>query len=133
MKIRKNDNVLVTAGKDRGKKGKVRYAYPEKGRGLVGGINFIKRHSKARGATRQAGIVERGAPINASNVMQVPHLKKIVLNIGLGEAIQNQKALEAAERDLAAISGQHPVTTRARKSIAAFKLRAGMPIGLKVA
>ena len=59
-------------------------------------------------------------------------MEKVVLNIGLGEAIQNAKALEAAERDLAAISGQHPVTTRARKSIAAFKLREGMPIGLKV-
>jgi len=66
------------------------------------------------------------------NVMQVPHLEKVVLNIGVGEAIQNAKALEAAERDLAAISGQHPVTTRARKSIASFKLRAGMPIGLMV-
>jgi large subunit ribosomal protein L5 len=50
----------------------------------------------------------------------------------VGEAIQNAKALEAAERDLATISGQHPVTTRAKKSIAAFRLRAGMPIGLKV-
>ncbi len=66
------------------------------------------------------------------NIMQVPRLEKMVLNIGVGEAIQNAKALEAAERDLAAISGQHPVTTRAKKSIAAFKLRAGMPIGLKV-
>ncbi len=66
------------------------------------------------------------------NIMQVPRLEKVVLNIGVGEAIQNAKALEAAERDLAAISGQHPVTTRAKKSIAAFKLRAGMPIGLKV-
>lgn len=66
------------------------------------------------------------------NVMQVPRLEKIVLNIGLGEAIQNAKALESAENDLVAISGQHPVTTRARKSIAAFKLREGMPIGLTV-
>ncbi len=66
------------------------------------------------------------------NIMQVPCMDKIVLNIGLGEAIQNAKALEAAERDLVAISGQHPVTTRARKSIASFRLRAGMPIGLKV-
>ncbi len=66
------------------------------------------------------------------NVMQVPRLEKVVLSIGVGEAIQNAKALEAAESDLAAISGQHPVTTRAKRSIAAFKLRAGMPIGLKV-
>lgn len=66
------------------------------------------------------------------NVMQVPRLEKVVLNIGLGEAIANAKALEAAEQDLVAIAGQHPVTTRARKSIAAFRLRTGMPIGLKV-
>lgn len=67
-----------------------------------------------------------------ANEMQVPRLEKIVLNIGLGEAIQNPKALEAAEKDMAAISGQHPVITRSRKSIAAFKLRTGMPIGMTV-
>ena len=66
------------------------------------------------------------------NIMQAPRLEKVVFNIGVGEAIQNAKALEAAERDLAAISGQHPVTTRAKKTIATFRLRAGMPIGLKV-
>ena len=66
------------------------------------------------------------------NIMQVPRLEKIVLNIGLGEAIREAKVLEAAEKDLVAISGQHAVTTRAKKSIAAFRLRAGMPIGMKV-
>jgi large subunit ribosomal protein L5 len=66
------------------------------------------------------------------NVMQLPELKKIVLSIGLGEAIQEAKALEAAEKDLATISGQHPVTTRAKKSISAFKLRAGVPVGMMV-
>ena len=66
------------------------------------------------------------------NIMQVPRLEKVVINIGLGEAIQNAKALESAETDLVAISGQHPVTTRAKKSIAAFKLRDGMPIGMMV-
>ena len=67
-----------------------------------------------------------------SNVMEVPRLEKVVLGIGLGEAIQNAKALEAAEKDLPAISGQRPVVTQAKRSIAAFKLRTGMPIGLKV-
>jgi len=66
------------------------------------------------------------------NIMQVPCLDKIVLSIGLGEAIRDAKALEAAESDLSTISGQHPVTTRAKRSIASFRLRAGMPIGLKV-
>ena len=66
------------------------------------------------------------------NVMQVPKLTKIVLNMGLGEAIQNIKILDSAVQELGLIAGQKPVVTRARKSIAAFKLRAGMPIGCKV-
>ncbi len=66
------------------------------------------------------------------NVMQVPRLEKIVLNIGLGEAIANAKALEAGEADLAAITGQHPVITRSRRSISAFRLRVGMAIGVMV-
>jgi len=69
MKIRKNDTVLVIAGKDRGKTGKVRFAYPQKQKLLVEGINFIKKHSKARGQARQAGIIDLEAPINVSNVM----------------------------------------------------------------
>ena len=69
MKIRKNDTVLVIAGKDRDKTGKVRFAYPKDERVLVEGINFIKRHTRARGAVRQAGIIEREAPIHVSNVM----------------------------------------------------------------
>src|SRR5690349_20962731 len=66
------------------------------------------------------------------NVMQVPKLEKIVVNIGLGEAIQNAKAVDAAVGDLTQIAGQKPVVTRAKKSIAAFKLREGMPIGAMV-
>jgi len=61
--------VLVTAGKDRGKKGKVRFAYPKKNRVLVEGINFIKKHSRARGQVRQAGIIDLEAQIDASNAM----------------------------------------------------------------
>ena len=66
------------------------------------------------------------------NVMQVPKVDKIVLNIGVGEAVQDPKALEAAVRDLEIISGQKPVINHARKSVAAFKLREGMAIGCKV-
>jgi large subunit ribosomal protein L5 len=72
------------------------------------------------------------ARLGYDNVMQLPALEKIVLSIGLGEAIQEAKALETAQKDLATISGQHPVTTRAKKSISAFKLRAGVPIGMMV-
>lgn len=67
-----------------------------------------------------------------SNVMQVPKVKKIVVNIGAGEALQNPKALDAAVRDVTTITGQKPVVTRAKKSIASFKLREGNPIGVKV-
>ncbi len=66
------------------------------------------------------------------NIMQVPRLEKIVINMGLGEAIQNAKAIDAAVGDLSVITGQRPVVTKAKKSIAGFKLRAGMPIGVKV-
>lgn len=66
------------------------------------------------------------------SVMQTPRLEKIVINIGLGEATQNPHALEAAERDLAAITGQHPVITRAKRSVSGFKVRKGMPIGMMV-
>ena len=69
---------------------------------------------------------------NYSTVMQVPRLEKVVLNIGLGEALQNNKALDAAVGDLSAISGQKPVITKAKKSIAAFKLRQGQSIGAMV-
>ena len=66
------------------------------------------------------------------NVMQVPRVVKIVVNIGLGEALLNAKALDAATKDLTTVTGQKPIVTRAKKSIATFRLRAGNPIGLKV-
>ena len=67
-----------------------------------------------------------------TSTMQVPRLSKIVLNIGLGEALDNARAIESATKDIATISGQRPVVTRARKSLAAFKLREGMAVGLSV-
>ena len=67
-----------------------------------------------------------------TNVMAIPKLDKVVINIGLGEAVQNPKALDAALNDLTLITGQKPVVTRAKKSIAGFKLREGMPVGVKV-
>ena len=66
------------------------------------------------------------------NVMQVPRLEKVVLNMGVGEAVQDSKKVQAAVADLTLIAGQKPVVTRAKKSIAGFKLREGMPIGAKV-
>jgi large subunit ribosomal protein L5 len=66
------------------------------------------------------------------NPMQVPKVEKVVVNIGIGEAISDGKALDAASGDLRLITGQQPIVIKARKSVAAFRLRAGMPIGLKV-
>ena len=69
MKIRKNDTVIIITGKDKGKSGKVRRSFPKEDRVVVEGLNMIKRHSRARRATRQAGIIEFEAPIHLSNVM----------------------------------------------------------------
>jgi large subunit ribosomal protein L24 len=71
MKIRKNDDVLVIAGKDKGKKGKVRFAYPKDNKVIVEGVNFIKKHTRATGQVRQAGVIERENKINVSDVMLV--------------------------------------------------------------
>ena len=80
---------------------------------------------------------ERIAPsllgdLNLQNPMQAPRLQKLVINIGMGEALTNANSVEAATRDLATITGQKPVVTRAKKSVANFRLREGVPIGVKV-
>ena len=67
-----------------------------------------------------------------TNVHQIPKITKIVLNMGLGEAVQNPKIIEEAQKELTSIAGQHAVVTRAKRSIATFKLREGMPIGTSV-
>src|SRR5574344_2230778 len=66
------------------------------------------------------------------NVMEIPKVEKIIINMGVGEAVTNSKAMESAVADLTTISGQKPIVTKAKKSIAAFKMRAGMAIGAKV-
>jgi large subunit ribosomal protein L24 len=71
MKIKKDDTVLVVTGKDKGKKGKVRFAYPKKNRVMVEGINMLKKHAKAKPQVKQAGIIEREGPISAASVMLV--------------------------------------------------------------
>jgi len=71
MKIKKDDNVLVIAGKDKGKKGKVRFVYPKDHQALIEGVNIIKTHSKAKAQVKQAGIIEREAPINLSDLMLI--------------------------------------------------------------
>jgi large subunit ribosomal protein L5 len=81
---------------------------------------------------REQVVAALSKELGYANVMQVPRLEKVVVNIGVGEALQNARSLDAAVQDLMTITGQKPIITRARKSIAAFKLRAGNPIGVKV-
>lgn len=88
--------------------------------------------ARLRDRYREEIIPTMSGEFGYQNVYQVPKLEKIVLNIGLGEAVSNGRALDAAVNDLTQIAGQKPVVTRAKKSIASFKLRAGMPIGAMV-
>ena len=81
---------------------------------------------------RDTVVPELMKKLSLKNVMQVPRISKITLNMGLGEAIQDKKVIDAAVKDLELIAGQKPIVTIARKSVAAFKLRDGMPIGAKV-
>src|SRR6266550_2261449 len=152
--LRKNDNVLVITGKDRGKRGrvlKVLAGKDGKNRLIVEGVNMIKRHTKPNpGKNVKGGIVEREASLHASNVqlvcpecgaqtrvgyknvMAVPRLEKIVVNMGLGEATANAKLIDTGADEVARITGQKPVTRRAKKSIAQFKVRKGQPIATMV-
>jgi ribosomal protein L24 len=200
MKIRRDDEVVVISGKDRGKSGRVLRVDPKKQRIYVEGLNIVKRHQRpmqvpnAQRAEQVGGVIEKEGPIHISNVMlldprsasprasacraraaracasrgartrsstdhaaarlktqyqdeirpalierfgystpmQAPRIEKIVLNMGVGDAKQDSKVLEAAGDQLAQIVGQRPNVRRARKSIAAFKLREGMPVGVSV-
>src|SRR6266566_3172959 len=128
MNIHKGDTVLIITGKDKGKEGTVSRAFPQNEKVIVEGHNIVKKHVRPRGQTRQGGVIEKAMPIHVSNVM------KVVINIGMGEVIHssNPRAMDNAVNDLATITGQRPVITRAKRSVAAFKLREGMQIGCMV-
>ncbi len=215
MHIRKDDSVVVTAGKDKGKTGRVIRTEPARRRVFVEGLNMVKRHTRPRSVkdtqkAQSSGIIEKEGPIDVSNVMlldptdnkptrvgvragddgvrhryreanrqgpgvatpmeaatvtdtqraappprlretyenelvgklterfgytspmEVPRLVKITLNMGVGDAKQATPVLEAATEQLATIAGQRPNVRRARKSIASFKVREGMPVGVSV-
>jgi len=87
---------------------------------------------RLREAYKETVVPQLIKSFNYRNTMEVPRLQKIVINMGLGEAIQNVKILDSAQKEIAAIAGQKPVVTRAKKAIANFKLREGMPIGCMV-
>jgi len=139
------------------KKPKAKPQGEAKGKGKAEGKGEAKAKAKAKGSAAPAAAVEVKEAAPAEKIparllefyrtecvprmmqefrykssMQVPRLEKIVINLGLGEAIQNIKLLESAQTELTAIAGQKPVVTKAKKSIAAFKLREGMPIGCMV-
>src|SRR5690554_3826535 len=199
-KIKRDDEVIVTTGKDKGKRGKV-LKVQDDGKVIVSGINMMKKHTKPNPMLgTPGGIVEKEAPIQASNVaifnpqtgkadrvgfqtkedgakvrifkatkdavdnqqavvvtmlnmkeqyskevvpalqkefgfkniMQVPRIEKITLNMGVGEAVGDKKLIENAVADLERLAGQKAVVTKARKSVAGFKIREGWPIGCKV-
>jgi large subunit ribosomal protein L5 len=88
--------------------------------------------SRLKEKYRQEVVPALQKEFNYTNPMQVPRVEKVVINIGMGEVIQNSKAMDAAVADLSAITGQRPVITRAKRSVAAFKLREGMQIGCMV-
>jgi large subunit ribosomal protein L5 len=91
----------------------------------------VRETPRLRGRYENEVVPELLKQFDYGNVMQVPRVEKVVVNIGIGEAIQNGKALDAAREDLRQITGQAPIVIKARKSVAAFRLRAGMEIGLK--
>ena len=191
--IRRNDTVIVTTGKDSGKRGRVLKVLPVKNRLIVEGVNIIKRHTRPNPQRNiKGGIVEREGALHASNVqlvcpecgkmtrighrrarrsqgpdlpqvrgsgrqmsrlkeryqkevapalkkefgyrnvMAIPKIEKIVVNMGLGEATSNAKLADVGADELGRITGQKAVVRRATKSIAQFKLRQGMPVGAMV-
>src|SRR5437879_4348495 len=139
--IRKNDTILVTAGNEKGKRGPRQFVIPARGRVITANVTMIARHRAKSMGTVPPRLVVRCRTVvvpalmkerGYTNAHQVPRLEKIVLNAGVGEAKDNAKVLDFALADLQVITGQRPVVTKAKKSIAAFKVRTGMPIGVKV-
>jgi large subunit ribosomal protein L5 len=184
-RIKQGDEVIVIAGKDKGRRGSVLRVY-EDGRVLVENVNVAKKHQRGNPNTQTpGGIIEKEMPVDVSNVMvfnpgtskgdrigiktledgrkvrffkmsrlqdfyekevvpnlmerlslknvmAVPRITKITLNMGVGEAVADKKVLDNAMKDLERISGQKPVPTKARVSVANFKIRDGMLIGCKV-
>ena len=116
----------------KGKKGGAGEGGGKKKKGIAAGVHTPGEYPRRRKFYDEKVAPELKKKFNYDNVMQIPKLEKIVVNMGVGEAIQNPKALEGAQTDLTQITGQRPSVRRARKSIANFKLREGMPIGCAV-
>ena len=130
LHIRKNDTVMVLAGEDKGKTGKVLKVLVEKQRAIVEGVNMVSKSTKPSAKKQIAPALEK--QFNYSSKMQVPVLKKIVINQGLGDATQDKKIIDVAINEITTICGQKAVATYSKKDIANFKLRKKMPIGVMV-
>ena len=132
MKIKTGDTVKVIAGKDKDKEGKDVSVAKKTGRDVGEGVYMAKIVSRLK-ETYQNEIVDAMIKkFGYKNIMEVPKLAKIVVNMGVGEAKENAKLLDAAVSDMETITGQKAVVTRAKKSVANFKIRENMPIGCKV-
>ena len=116
----------------KGKKGDPKAGGGKKKKAVAAGVHTSGAFPRRRKYYDEKVAPELKKKFNYDNVMQIPRFEKIVVNMGVGEAIQNPKALEGAQADLTVITGQRPSVRRARKSIANFKLREGMPIGCAV-
>ena len=156
LHVKTGDNVMVISGKDKGKTGKVLQTSPKEGKVIVEGLNMVTKHVKPRRQGEQGGIVKaEGAreeytmarlkeqyvneiapalnkKFGYKSVMQIPKLDKVIINVAAGEAKENAKVIDAIVADLGQITGQKAIVCKARKSVANFKLREGMPIGAKV-
>ena len=123
---------MAEKGKEKGKEKEKGKKKAEKAPALEPKPAVPKTPARLRERYRQQMVPALMKRFGYRNVLQVPRLEKVVINMGLGEAVANVKIIDNAVEELAAISGQRPVITRAKKSEASFKLRAGMPIGCKV-
>ena len=137
-KLRTGDEVIVVSGKDSGKTGTLSKFISET-KCIVSGVKIVKKHQKPNPQLNiQGGILEKEVPnLNESlgfkSNMAVPKITKVTLNMGLGpDAVNDRKVIDTAIEDLRLISGQQPVKTLVRKSVASFKIRDGYPIGCKV-
>src|SRR5258705_389823 len=130
-KIRKGDRVIVTSGRDKGKRGAAGAAAAEKQAAAkeARDPNYTPRFKKRYFDVVRPELMKK---FGYKNPLQAPRIQKIVLNIGAGEGAADQKKILSAQNDLTAIAGQKAVITRAKKAISAFKITTGRPVGVKV-
>src|SRR3989344_4778620 len=132
MKIKKGDTVMVIVGKDRGKTAKVLRALPQEDHVIVEGINMVKKHQRRTANNRKEQTFEAlKGDLGFTNVMEAPKVSKVIVSCGVG-TVKDPKRRAFIEERLARITGQHPSSRGAKKSIANFKSRTGDTVGFQV-